>query len=71
MNRCDKCQAPMNASPMLISGLTLLYCRPCRRFRVEGDDQWFDGGSGIVDRLLARAEVIRQAQEKADQAANR
>jgi hypothetical protein len=63
-NRCDKCQAKLNASPMLISGFTMLFCTPCCRFRLEGDDQWFDGGAGVVDRALHRAKMIEQMREK-------
>jgi hypothetical protein len=64
MNRCDKCQAPLNSSPMLISGIIVFFCKPCARFRLQSDDQWFDGGTGIVNRLLARAAVIKSAGEQ-------
>jgi hypothetical protein len=49
---------------MLISGFTLLYGRTCCRFRIESDDQWFDGGAGVVDRALRRAKMIEQMREK-------
>jgi hypothetical protein len=59
MNQCDKCQAPLKASPMLISGFTVLFCKLCKRFRFLSDDQWIDGGSGIVRRLLDRAAILK------------
>jgi hypothetical protein len=59
-NLCDKCQAPMRALSMLISGLTVFSCPQCRRLRIDGDNEWFDGQPGIVDRLLARAKLINR-----------
>jgi hypothetical protein len=61
MNRCDKCQVPLEASPMLIMGFTVLFCRLCKRFCVEGDEHWIEGGAGIIARLFARATMIRQS----------
>jgi hypothetical protein len=49
----------MEASPMLFSGFTVLYCRRCARFRIAGDDRWFNKEAGLVQRLRARAEDLR------------
>jgi hypothetical protein len=59
MDRCDKCQVPLEASPMLISGFMVLFCKLCKRFRFLRDDQWIDGGAGIVRRLLDRAAILK------------
>ena len=59
-NRCDLCDDGLKVFAMLISGLTVLYCEPCGRFRIEGDDRWFDRGAGLFGRLAARARDIHQ-----------
>jgi hypothetical protein len=59
-DRCDICDNAMKMSPMLMSGLTVLYCGPCGRFRIEGDDRWFDRGAGLVSRLASRARDVEQ-----------
>jgi hypothetical protein len=59
-DRCDLCDDALKVFAMLISGLTVLYCGPCGRFRIEGDDRWFDRGAGLVGRLESRARDIEQ-----------
>jgi hypothetical protein len=36
-----------------LEGIKVHRCKYCRKFTVEGSNQWVDGGSGIVDRLKA------------------
>jgi hypothetical protein len=44
---------------MLFLDFTVLFCRRCRRYRIEDDDQWFDKDAGLVQRLLARAQYLK------------
>lgn len=58
---CPTCGSRLESSKKLIEGVTVLRCRPCRQFRIEGDDAVIGPCPDPLTALRRRAEAIRLA----------
>lgn len=49
---CPGCGLVPKRSNTLIPDVSVLFCRGCRQFCIEGTPDWIKGGQNVVGRLL-------------------
>lgn len=67
---CPSCNRPAERSTRLIEGHTVLACRQCRQFSIEGSGQWVPGGPGWKERLLDLVKPVEEAKNIQDEIRN-
>jgi predicted metal-binding protein len=58
---CPWCHCRLQRSLNLVPKHTVLGCRPCRAFRLEGDERWVSGGSDMIGTLTRIAKELDDA----------
>jgi hypothetical protein len=57
---CPHCNHPLIRNESMVTGRVTLACRGCKVFRIDGIDQWVQGGAGLYERLVATIPVVKR-----------
>ena len=56
--KCPSCHGPQRRSETMLPGLSVMGCRNCNAFVIEGDDRPVQGGPDAIAQLRVRAKQM-------------